>query len=377
MLASIDLFSGVGGITLALKGIAYPLLYCDIDPAARRSLEFNMSRGALPKAPISENITALKTVPRADIVVGGFPCVGFSARGKLEGFEHEGSGLFYEILRIVDKSGAKAVFLENVPGVIREIGKIVRELSVKRGFELRWEYVNSYDVGAPHRRVRWFCLAIKKGSKVIETLSDIGRYKSYDWSGAGPRRTCPDDKSRLRSMRRWGLMGNSVVPDAVRLSFLRLVSGGSATTLGNTKIEYKGFTDMRPSTSALKYRSIYVVPAGSKTIHKMAPTVEIPVRDDDLKIVLDPKLRPLPDKRSPTQLHPNITKPVHFKTWATPAHSQVYAQLVMTKRSIHTLATQIRFERKTTNREGVLAPRFAEWLMGYPLGFTDFGGDKC
>jgi hypothetical protein len=66
-----------------------------------------------------------------------------------------------------------------------------------------------------------------------------------------------------------------------------------------------------------------------------------------------------------TQLHPNIKTPVKFRTWATPAHSQVYAQLVMTQRSIHTLATQVRFERKTKNREGVLAPRFVEWMMGY------------
>jgi hypothetical protein len=49
----------------------------------------------------------------------------------------------------------------------------------------------------------------------------------------------------------------------------------------------------------------------------------------------------------------------------------------MTQRSIHTLATQVRFERKTKNREGVLAPRFVEWMMGYPLGFTDFDGDLC
>jgi hypothetical protein len=109
----------------------------------------------------------------------------------------------------------------------------------------------------------------------------------------------------------------------------------------------------------------------------MAPETDIVVQNKDLNIVLDPKLRPVPDKRSPTQLHPNIKTPVKFRTWATPAHSQVYAQLVMTQRSIHTLATQVRFERKTKNREGVLAPRFVEWMMGYPLGFTDFGGDLC
>jgi hypothetical protein len=34
-LRSLDLFSGIGGLTMALQGIAEPRAYCDIDPAAQ------------------------------------------------------------------------------------------------------------------------------------------------------------------------------------------------------------------------------------------------------------------------------------------------------------------------------------------------------
>ena len=49
-----------------------------------------------------------------------------------------------------DRSGAKAVFLENVPGVMEHMGAIVHELSVRRKFQLRWTIVRASDVGAPH-----------------------------------------------------------------------------------------------------------------------------------------------------------------------------------------------------------------------------------
>lgn len=383
MLKSIDLFSGVGGFAVALKGIFRPVMYCDVDPVARGCMAHNILHKLIPKAPIHHDITELKSVPRADIVIGGFPCVGFSARGKREGFKHDGSGLFFEMMRILDESGAEAAFLENVAGVMGEIKSIIHELSIKRGFELRWEFINSHDVGAPHKRIRWYCLAIKAGSK-LEKLSTnclVGGYISYDWSGGGPPRTCPRSTSaegRRRSMSRWGLMGNSIVPDAARLAFLRLVSGGAVYSLNARRmVSYKRAEEMDISTTDAKYKGIYVVSPGQESISKKAPISAIVVNNMDLGIVLVPSLRPLPTKTSPTQLHPNITTPVKFRTWATPAHSQVYAQLVMTKRSVHTLATQVRFEKRTKNREGVLAPRFVEWMMGYPLGFTDYGGDKC
>ena len=384
MLKTIDLFSGVGGITLALKGIAHPVAYCDVDPVARECIEFNIRRRRLPKAPIHPDIKTFTKVPKADMVVGGFPCVGFSGRGKLEGFEHEGSGLFYEILRIVDGSKARAVFLENVPGVMRESASIIHELSVKRKFELRWEFDSSHDIGAPHKRVRWFCLCVKKGSKLETTVTTTkaGGYAPYDWSGKGPSRTCSRSTDRdgcIRSMKRWGLMGNSVVPDAVRLAFLRLFSGGAVPDLHTAgRLRYSNDLASGPeSTGAASRIGIFCVESGKKSVRKVRAATDVAKNGKELSIVLDPKTRAPPKKASPNQVHPSMTAPVRLGIWATPAHSQAHSQRVMTLRSIQSLPTQIRFERGTKNREGVLAPMFTEWMMGYPLGFTDARGDKC
>jgi len=58
-LRSLDLFTGIGGFTLALKGLADPVAYCDISEDSRCALGSLMKRRLLPRAPICEDITKL------------------------------------------------------------------------------------------------------------------------------------------------------------------------------------------------------------------------------------------------------------------------------------------------------------------------------
>ncbi|RYF04891.1 MAG: DNA cytosine methyltransferase, partial [Deltaproteobacteria bacterium] len=74
MLDSIDLFTGIGGLALALRSISRPLLYCDIDPACRQVLEGRMRRGQLHRAPVGEDVVHLKPEAQAQLVTAGFPC---------------------------------------------------------------------------------------------------------------------------------------------------------------------------------------------------------------------------------------------------------------------------------------------------------------
>ena len=53
MLKSIDLCSGSGALTLALAGVATPVMYCATDPASRSLLTARMESGHLPSAPIA------------------------------------------------------------------------------------------------------------------------------------------------------------------------------------------------------------------------------------------------------------------------------------------------------------------------------------
>lgn len=405
VLKSIDLFTGVGGITLALSGIARPVAYCEIDPVARECIAANMRRGALPRAPVHDDVTTLVAPPKADIVVGGVPCIGWSTVGKREGLDNDKSALFFSMLRVIDTSGARAVFIENVPGIANDSDRIVRELSVKRKFELRWTVVRALDVGAPHQRARWFCLGVRAGSRIHGARISCRKYEPFEWGKRGqPPRTCgrtrvtSDMQTRLDA--RCALMGNSVVPDAVRLAFLRLFTAGSYTSLRDRPGTLLRF-ELDPPVSTpvsvgAQSSSVTVVARGTSKAEsvtsKAGPATDAAGPRDkhhDNKnnistnktgrpgfgLCLDPRLVEPPASRSPMQTTEALKRPIAIIAWATPRHGMLRACRVLTRRSAKDLPTQIRFEKRTRARNAPMSAAFVEWMMGYPPGFTDIAGD--
>lgn len=56
----LDLFSGIGGMSLAFHGIFKTVAYCEIDKQCQCILRANMHRGRIDTAPIFEDITKLQ-----------------------------------------------------------------------------------------------------------------------------------------------------------------------------------------------------------------------------------------------------------------------------------------------------------------------------
>jgi len=182
-----------------LTGICKPVCYCDIDPAAQAVLKLHTRVTQRLPAVVVHTDVKIMPVPTADCVVAGFPCIGFSVVGKREGFEQPQSRLFYDMLKVIDASRASTVFLENVPGVLKDSREIVRELSVKRGFELRWCVLGACHAGAPHRRLRWFCLGLRSGSPLrhMTLQTRQGGYVPGQWTPKdAPPRTVTLQKTK-------------------------------------------------------------------------------------------------------------------------------------------------------------------------------------
>ena len=51
------------------------------------------------------------------------------------------------------------LFLENVQGVLKHAMSVISRDLHSRGYVVAWSVVGASDVGAPHIRKRWFCLA--------------------------------------------------------------------------------------------------------------------------------------------------------------------------------------------------------------------------
>ncbi len=161
MIYGLDLFTGIGGITIALQEYVTPLCYCEIDSYAQSVLLQRMQEKDLPKAPIWDDVRTLSIeegIP-VDIIYGGFPCQDISIATNGKGLEGKRSGLVFEILRLLDETKAPFLFLENVPNIrTKGAERICKELA-ERGYDSRWCCLSASDLGAPHHRKRWFLLA--------------------------------------------------------------------------------------------------------------------------------------------------------------------------------------------------------------------------
>ena len=169
MLNGLSLFSGIGGIDVALSEYVRPIAYCEIDPYCQGVLFSRMARRDLSIAPIWPDINTLHTrksgglpCEHIDIIYGGFPCQDISVAGHGKGLEGERSGLFFEIVRLCSEIKPRFIFLENVPAITSRGGvEVVRQIA-SMGYDCRWCIISAASVGALHRRERWFLLAHTK-----------------------------------------------------------------------------------------------------------------------------------------------------------------------------------------------------------------------
>lgn len=166
----LDLFSGIGGISLALAPWVRPIAYCESDRYAQAVLLSRMREGTLQNAPIWDDVRTLSVddigpAIQLDIIYGGFPCQDISVAGNGKGLAGERSGLFYEIIRLTKEINPTFVFLENVPAIrTRGLREVIRAFT-DIGYDSRWTCVSAAEIGAPHIRKRWFLLAHSNGER--------------------------------------------------------------------------------------------------------------------------------------------------------------------------------------------------------------------
>ena len=177
MIRVLDLFSGIGGFALASQRVGgfATLAFCEIEDYCRKVLAKNF-----PNIPIFTDVRELHptdVIPRDGVIhliTAGFPCQDLSIAGNQAGIEADRSGLFFQILRLSDEFYAysrvrPSLLLENVPNLLTGDGgdwarTVYGELA-SRGYRCEWKIISASDVGAPHLRKRWWCLAYLPYSK--------------------------------------------------------------------------------------------------------------------------------------------------------------------------------------------------------------------
>lgn len=177
MMRGLDLFSGIGGISLALKPWVETVAYCEIEPYCQAVLLERMQSNDLDSAPIWDDVTTLnRTVldTPIDIIFGGFPCQDVSVAGKQAGIKSgTRSGLFFHIMRLVREFEPKYIFLENVAAICSNgLDTVLREIA-EAGYNAKWCCVSAAEVGASHKRDRWWILAYANKTRLQKEGAEL------------------------------------------------------------------------------------------------------------------------------------------------------------------------------------------------------------
>jgi DNA (cytosine-5)-methyltransferase 1 len=226
----IDMFAGIGGFSLGLHraGGFETVAVAEVDPYASKVLEQRIG------APNLGDITKTE-FPDADVICAGFPCQDISIAGKGAGLAGARSGLWREVVRAIRLVRSRFTLLENVAALLdRGLGAVLGDLA-EIGHDAEWDCFQACDIGAPHRRDRWFAVAYPHGDGDLNlgaTAASGTFQKSLQKWSRGLDELGPDDglqrDSSYAGIRRvvhgipnWvdrvGRLGNAILPQLAEL----------------------------------------------------------------------------------------------------------------------------------------------------------------
>ena len=197
----LSLCSGIGGLDLGLRHAigARTVCYVERETQACAVLRARMDAGDLDDAPIWSDLgtfNARAWRDAVDLVCGGFPCQPVSVAGKRRGTDDE-RWLWPVVRDVLKACGASVAVFENVPGIVAAgLGDILRDLSAI-GFSAEWGCFRASEVGAPHRRDRWFCLAYSDRGALRLLTERSQRSQRREASSVGEHSEPVDDRARL------------------------------------------------------------------------------------------------------------------------------------------------------------------------------------
>lgn len=163
-----------------------------------------METKTLPPTPIwcgdLEEFSPLPWHGAVDCVVAGFPCQPWSVAGKRKGIKDE-RWILPHILDLSVDLGSPLIALENNRGL--DVAEVIDQLA-RRGYMVAWAGLEARDVGAAHRRFRWFFLAYSdryglQSERVRRVLDGLGAAFGHDIDGCGCEDGADDYGDTVRS----------------------------------------------------------------------------------------------------------------------------------------------------------------------------------
>lgn len=376
VLNGMALFAGAGGLELGVHlalGDAYrTVVYVEREAYAAASLVGRMEDQALDPAPVWDDVSTFNGRPWrgvVDLISGGFPCQDISSAGRHEGIvKGNRSGLWFEYARIIGEVGPRLVFVENVSALALRGLDIVLGTLADLGFDAEWLPLAAEDLGASHKRERIFILAHnyrwRCGERANEAeseptggaLHESLRVATAQWLTPKAVEVNEGPESFVKRMgdRSEGCFP-SLNSQAQSWPTPRTISGGGESAERKKELgrDDSGGGDLQAAVQ--NWQTPTVVDAKERA-YQVADGVKYPTLVGQARTFPTPNARD--GKGSDLSSRHGGASLSHFVETGQRSHQAPVIPKPGGKSS------------KETRR---LNPRFVEWLMGWPLGWTDLG----
>ena len=143
----LDLFSGIGGFHLGLKGAGFEVesYFSEVDKYAIQVYQNNFK-----EAKYVGSVTDVRgaDLPRINAITFGSPCQDFSLAGKRKGMEGNRSSLITHAIRLIDECRPDFFIWENVKGTFssnngEDFWAIIQAFTNIGGYRLEWQLLNT------------------------------------------------------------------------------------------------------------------------------------------------------------------------------------------------------------------------------------------
>jgi DNA (cytosine-5)-methyltransferase 1 len=159
----VSLFSGAGGLDLGFIKAGYEIIWAnDNFQDAVKTYRKNIGDHI-----ICEDISKISSdkIPEHDVLIGGFPCQGFSVANSNRGEHDERNKLYTELLRVLIDKQPKFFMAENVKGILSLMKGTIFEMIIsdfeKAGYKVKYKVLNAANYGVPQKRERVIILGVR------------------------------------------------------------------------------------------------------------------------------------------------------------------------------------------------------------------------
>ena len=160
----VSLFSGAGGLDLGFRMAGHEIIWAnDVYEDAVHTYEKNLGQHILLKD-IHDVDTA--DIPDCDIIIGGFPCQGFSVANTKRHVGDERNELYKQLIRVINAKKPTFFLAENVKGLISlghgEVFKMILSDFNEMGYKVKYKILNAADYGVPQTRLRVIIVGVRE-----------------------------------------------------------------------------------------------------------------------------------------------------------------------------------------------------------------------